>query len=765
MAASDLRKTIRYNPFANGKFEGAKRVKALNGRQRKVLILIIMNLFLIVSVFLWSDRMRVSSVDIAVAKGKHMLDQNMSAAPVLDVEAAKRIASEDEHFSAVQPEEELEFINAVLLSPGETRSWQDVGCDGANCAHVTFYNHSSGGTAEAVVDLQSEKLVASWLNENARPGGSAWILPRALDIAASSNEVRLILGDIGNADPAMVPMSGWLSDSACSLEWCVDLTFHDPNGTGRVYHVFVNMESNRVERTFYTRGRAERSAAEPLAQRDAYSDGCHEQYDWEVCWEMTAHDGIDFQDAAYKGRSIFRSAKIGQVEAWYPSWPGGYRDEIGSSASVPPHGDTVVSDLGNGFEVRQFFTEFDRWPNCICCYRYEEVLKFFDDGTMEFRFVSHGPGCDDLSVYRPFWRIDIDLDGPENDDVWLWKNFEWLEQALEFEEHPVTKQVTADGDKLATFEGDLHYRWKMVQTDPLERDEGYLFLLKYNDNEGDGPIITGPGDTYIPPRQWINGDDLSGENIVLWHVPLLKTIKGEPWWCMPDPDPDFSPCESILRAEPGSELVQPSPSEMATMQAVQLATPTPLPDSTPIPTPTPRPIDGVAPEEIVLNAGCTSCHQIGELGESHKVGPDLSNIGYFAQGRVEGMSASDYIRQSIIEPNVYLAPECPNGPCLENIMPRDYGHRLSRAQQESLVGFLLQQQDSSPKPPPTESPASGPPAPKNISSAKNLTQTQQDDVELWTVRIVSVLLLTLGFLISLLVYLRSEPQQDDDNGS
>ncbi len=38
------------------------------------------------------------------------------------------------------------------------------------------------------------------------------------------------------------------------------LTFHDPNGSGKVFHVFVNMQQEQVARTFYTRSRPERSA-------------------------------------------------------------------------------------------------------------------------------------------------------------------------------------------------------------------------------------------------------------------------------------------------------------------------------------------------------------------------------------------------------------------------------------------------------------------------------------------------------------------------
>jgi hypothetical protein len=468
---------------------------------------------------------------------------------------------------------------------------------------------------------------------------------------------------------------------------------------------------------------------------------------------MTANDGVNFTDATYQGQLVFSSAKIGQVEAWYPSWPGGYRDEIGFSASVPPFGDTLVTDLGDGFEVRQMFTEFTRWPNCICCYRYEEVIRFFGDGRVEFAFVSHGPGCDDLSVYRPFWRIDVDLDGPENDSVWLWDESAWLEQPVEFEAHPLVDTISPEGHNLATFDGELHYRWVMEESDPLGLDEGYLFLLRFGENEGNGPIIAGPGDTYIPPRQWINDDPLSGENIVLWHVPLLKTKKGGPWYCMPDPEPDFSPCEAVLRADPAGELTQPTDEEIAAQEEAEAAV-VQQPTPSPAPQPTPRPIEGQSAEDIVLNAGCGSCHRIGTLGEGHKVGPDLSMIGVVANGRVEGMSAQAYIRQSILEPNAFLTPECPNGPCMANIMPGDYSRRMTPEQLNTLVVFLLEQTTAAPTPP-DEALSGAQPAPKAFPAPKQTKRPPADGAAPSTF-VIQLLLLTLVFLLSLMLFLRGD---------
>ncbi|MFQ5436807.1 MAG: hypothetical protein ACE5FD_18275, partial [Anaerolineae bacterium] len=450
-------------------------------KRRGIIRLVIVYSLLFAASLLWYGRQRRGSVQIAVAKAKQLYEVGDVAAVSLQPLAVQEMALADDGVAGMLAGKRFDFVNALPLSLGEARPWQEAGCGQYNCAHVVYYNYSDGGTTNVVVNLNTGEVVGRWQDAQARPGGSPLILDKALDIAASDPFVQATLGEIGAADPAMIPMSGWLVDDACGRQWCVDLTFHDPTGSGRIIHVFVNMEQQRVARTFYTRGRPERSLAAPLPQRNAFSNGCHEQYGWQVCWEMTAHDGVLFRDATYNGQTIFSSAKIGQIEAWYPSWPGGYRDEIGFAATVPPFGGTQVTDFGNSFEVRQLFTEFTFWPNCICCYRYEEVIRFYGDGSLDFRFVSHGPGCDDLSIYRPFWRIDIDLDGPEGDSAWLWQENQWQEVTAESEFHPFVADVFPDGYKLATLDEPengrgLLYQWQMVRTDPLGLDEGRFFV-------------------------------------------------------------------------------------------------------------------------------------------------------------------------------------------------------------------------------------------------------------------------------------------------
>lgn len=89
-----------------------------------------------------------------------------------------------------------------------------------------------------------------------------------------------------------------------------------------------------------------------------------------------------------------------------------------------------------------------------------------------------------------------------------------------------------------------------------------------------------------------------------------------------------------------------------------------------------------------LTPRCIACHLIGDHGNPNGPGPSLNGIGTRAGERVPGLSAREYIRQSILDPSAYLVEECPAGPCIDT-MPKTFGEQLDEEEVQILIDFLL----------------------------------------------------------------------------
>ena len=94
---------------------------------------------------------------------------------------------------------------------------------------------------------------------------------------------------------------------------------------------------------------------------------------------------------------------------------------------------------------------------------------------------------------------------------------------------------------------------------------------------------------------------------------------------------------------------------------------------------------------LFIQKGCGACHAIeGMPGAVGNVGPDLSNIGTVAATRVPGQSAEEYIRESILDPNAFVVPDCPTGPCgIPTLMPIDISGTMEEDEYQELIEYLL----------------------------------------------------------------------------
>jgi cytochrome c551/c552 len=89
-----------------------------------------------------------------------------------------------------------------------------------------------------------------------------------------------------------------------------------------------------------------------------------------------------------------------------------------------------------------------------------------------------------------------------------------------------------------------------------------------------------------------------------------------------------------------------------------------------------------AGKAIFISAGCGACHTFKAAGTSAKIGPDLDTAPA-ADAKKANMALLDFVRESIVNPEAYIAPGFP-----KNVMPKTFGTSLSKAQLDTLVSFI-----------------------------------------------------------------------------
>ncbi len=78
---------------------------------------------------------------------------------------------------------------------------------------------------------------------------------------------------------------------------------------------------------------------------------------------------------------------------------------------------------------------------------------------------------------------------------------------------------------------------------------------------------------------------------------------------------------------------------------------------------------------------CATCHRVDS--EERLVGPGLLNVGIRARTRIAGLSAVEYLHQSIVSPSAYVVEG------YADLMPKNWGKVFSEKQIDDLIAYLL----------------------------------------------------------------------------
>lgn len=86
-------------------------------------------------------------------------------------------------------------------------------------------------------------------------------------------------------------------------------------------------------------------------------------------------------------------------------------------------------------------------------------------------------------------------------------------------------------------------------------------------------------------------------------------------------------------------------------------------------------------ETVFLTKGCTGCHSIDGVSETAQIGPDLTALADRASDRLDGHTAEDYVRQSVLDPQAFIVDGY--GPLMPALP-------LDTEELDALVEFLLE---------------------------------------------------------------------------
>jgi mono/diheme cytochrome c family protein len=93
------------------------------------------------------------------------------------------------------------------------------------------------------------------------------------------------------------------------------------------------------------------------------------------------------------------------------------------------------------------------------------------------------------------------------------------------------------------------------------------------------------------------------------------------------------------------------------------------------------------PQELFVSMGCQACHNLDQPQTADSrgpVGPNMGNLPETAGSKVEGLSAEEYVHQSIVEPNAFI-----NEGYMQGIMPPNFAEKMSEEEIQGLVTWLL----------------------------------------------------------------------------
>lgn len=431
-------------------------------------------------------------------------------------------------------------------------------CATAVCFQVEIYNFDDNAALLAIVNTDTGEVLDVLHQPGVQPGINKRLADRAIEIATHDPQVIAALGyRPQHVEVAPVPagMPGTVCDEG---HLCAAPTFSLGD---RLLWAIVDLTTEQLVDIAWTEIVPEiPNNSVPFIPQGCPAPGTVNRAGWQLSYQTTGTDGLRVHTVSYDGVPVINNVKLVEWHAAYTS--SGFVDSTGCGGGgggfpIYPYGDTEVLDLHDelnnviGFEVVQDFRMSNWGGNCN--YRYDQRVQFFNDGR--FRVVSgaYGKGCGTNATYRPVVRMDIAVNGSEDNSFATWNGETWIANDVEFwqlQDGP----YTPEGYKWAvSHAAGLGYFMEPGQGqfgDNGRGDFAYLYVTQHKPSEGDTDLgVIGSccnSDHQQGPHNYVNGESIADQNIVIWYVPQMVTeVTPGSYYCWTisgEPNPETYPC-------------------------------------------------------------------------------------------------------------------------------------------------------------------------------------------------------------------------------
>ncbi len=429
-------------------------------------------------------------------------------------------------------------------------------CAAADCRQVQIYLFDLNTAVVAIVDLDASIVRDVLVQPGVQPGINRRVADLAAEIARTSPE---FIAEAGYAPPpgVLTPMDGGSVDCP-SAHLCLAMVLPQAN---TMLWAVVDVTDEKL----VTVGRTPLDAAgEAYAPAAAAVPPCPppgtlDAFGWHINYETTPSDGFRVYDVTQFGVSVLKSAKLAE---WHVSYNlgGGFEDTTGCGPGggyvIYPYGSTEVTPVTTtdgvpGIEVAQDF-RMNNW-GAGCNYRYKQHYQFFEDGRFRTTVEAYGRGCSSIyGLYRPLLRLDLAVGGDGGDSLQTWDGVAWVNQATEVELPQVAPYTAAGAKWRVVDDGGWAYQVVPGQGqfgDGGRGDNAYVTGVVHHNNEGDTDLgIIGDccNDAEQGPSNYVNGEALISQNLVLWYRPqqyvVVSGTASYCWTITGEPTPETYPC-------------------------------------------------------------------------------------------------------------------------------------------------------------------------------------------------------------------------------